>query len=327
MSTKEKVLAGLEEDRGNFISGEKLANLLNLSRTSIWKAITLLKEEGHLIESFPQKGYRLKLESDCLSTTGLRLFLNESIKDYDLKLLTTVDSTNQEAKRMLLEDGLRKVIILSEEQTKGRGRRGRDFFSPAMTGIYMSIVLKPDQTPKEALGITIAAAVGISRAIKKLTGIDVQIKWVNDIYLNNKKIAGILTEAGTNFETGMLDYLILGMGINVSVPEKKFPKELSETAGCLFSEKPKNLSRNQLAAEIINQVMTIFKDLKDQAIIEEYRKRSMVIGETIEILRPNKNAIAKVIGIDQAGGLMVEYKKGDCETLHFGEISIKRMEK
>lgn len=315
MSTKERVLEILEENRETFISGEKLAETLELSRTSIWKAVKGLKEQGHQIDS--QKGYRLN--SDLLSNSGVKKFLNQEI---DLKIFKTLDSTNQEAKRMLIDGQKSKMIIISEEQTKGRGRRGREFFSPWGSGLYLSIALRP--APKDVLMMTIAAAVGISRAIKKLTGIEVSIKWVNDIYYKDKKIAGILTEGLTNLETGMLDYLIIGIGLNVLKPKEDFPKEIKDIAGFLFSKKPDNLSRNQLAAEIINQLMEILRD-EQHDYINEYRSRSMIIGEKIEILKLNEKIPAKVIGIDNTGGLMVLYENDISETLYSGEISIRRI--
>ncbi|WKY47769.1 biotin--[acetyl-CoA-carboxylase] ligase [Eubacteriaceae bacterium ES3] len=326
MSTKAEILKILENNREKSVSGEALANMLNISRTAVWKGIKALKEEGYAIESVTRKGYCLKSESDLLSAEGIKIGLNDpSIK---LTVLKTTESTNKEAKARVLSGASHKMVILSEEQTGGKGRMGRSFFSPNHTGIYMSLVLKPDLLAADAVLTTAGAAVGVCRGIKKATGMETQIKWVNDIFFENKKVCGILTEAGTDFESGTLSYLIIGIGINVFAPEGAFPTEISKIAGSLFDHKPEALTRNQLAAEIINEVFDICNNLNNHSFIEEYKKRSMIIGEEVDVIRRNQeNQEAKVLDIDENGGLVVEYKNKTKQTLHSGEISIRKKER
>lgn len=325
MSTKEEILKILENNRERSISGEQLASHLNISRTAVWKGIKALKEEGYNIESVTRKGYCLKSSSDLLSAEGIKLSLNDPA--IELSILKTTESTNKEAKARVIAGAAHKTVILSEEQTAGKGRMGRSFYSPNQTGIYMSLILKPDLLAADAVLITAGAAVGVCRGIKKATGLETKIKWVNDIFYKDKKVCGILTEAGTDFESGMLSYLIIGIGINVFAPARDFPPEISSLAGSLFNQKPDALTRNQLAAEIINEVIKICDNLSDRSFVEEYRKRSMVIGHMIEVIRRDqKNQEALVLDIDENGGLIVEFENKEKETLHSGEISIRKKE-
>ena len=264
MSTKLKLLKTLEENRENYLSGEALASTMNVSRSAIWKAIKALKEEGYEIESTTNKGYRLKSESDLMSAEGIHPWLSPANQELDLIVYKTIGSTNQEAKKLALEGAKTGTVIIAEEQTQGRGRMGRSFYSPPKSGIYLSLVLRPDVAAQDAVLLTTGASVGVCRAIKKVTGIETQIKWVNDIYRGNRKIVGILTEAVTNFENGQFEFVIIGIGLNFKQPEEVLPKELEDIIGALFEEKPDTLTRNRLAAEIINEVLNICDDLTNR---------------------------------------------------------------
>ena len=200
MALKSKILLLLEEKKGSAVSGQEIAEALSVSRSAVWKAINALKEEGHQIEAVPNKGYTLKKMSDVLSFEGIYPHLNDEFKDIDLKVMGEVTSTNLLARESTLENG-RPLVIIANSQTKGRGRKGRDFFSPPDTGIYMSFLLEPAKRFEETIRTTIAAAVAVKNALSKFTTKNVQIKWVNDIFADNKKVCGILTEAVTDLET------------------------------------------------------------------------------------------------------------------------------
>lgn len=226
MLIKGKVLKILEENKGKNISGEEIAKKLNISRTSIWKAINALRSEGYTINAVTNKGYSLATNTDFISKEGISLYLNNEYSNIDIYTYKLVSSTNDVAKTLALNGAKHGTVIISEEQSAGKGRLGRVFYSPANTGIYMSIILRPNLTAMDSVLITTSASVAICNAIQKVTGIECQIKWINDIYLNNKKVGGILTEASTNFESGTIDYLILGIGLNFNKPKESFPKEL-----------------------------------------------------------------------------------------------------
>lgn len=325
MSVKKSVLQALEENRETSISGEQLAKKLNISRSSVWKAIKSLKEEGYTIGATTNKGYRLEAGTDVLSFEGIHQWLAPKNQEIIIEAFKTIGSTNQAAKKMAMDGAIQGTVIISEEQTQGRGRLGRSFYSPANSGIYMSLILRPNVFANEAVLVTTAASVGVCRAIKEVTNKDTQIKWVNDIYLEDKKICGILTEAVTNFETGLVECVIIGIGLNFRQPENNFPEDLKEIVGFLFEEKPDTLTRNRLAAEIINKVLELCEDLENRDFLAEYKQHSMVLGHKIKVHHQNNWSFARAIDISDDGGLVIENEAGELETLNSGEISIRRM--
>lgn len=322
MSVKKQVLKALEENKGQSLSGEMLAESFGVSRAAVHKAIKSLREEGYQIQAVTNKGYRLDPESDVLSAQGISTYLSDSLKDLPIRVYKTVDSTNNVAKNLALEGAAHGTTVLAFHQSHGKGRLGRTFLSPANTGIYMSVLLTPSIDMSQSVPITTAAAVAVARAIEKVCGEKASIKWVNDVYVNGKKVCGILTEAITNFETGQIQQLILGIGINCSL--KGFPKELLEIAGALEGD----FSKNQLAAEVLNQLMPIMDHIEDRSFIEDYKKRSMVLDKTVQVYKGGysedaQGRTARVLDIDSNGGLVVLYSSGEQETLCTGEISIR----
>ena len=323
MSVKNEILHILESNKGSNISGQELADILNVSRTAVWKAINLLKEEGYPIEAASNKGYSLSVSSDFLSSEGIRLFLNEEYKNIPITVYKTIESTNSEAKLLAVQNAEHGTIVVSEEQTKGRGRFGRDFFSPSDSGIYMSIILKPKLNMENAVLITTAAAVAICDAIEKFTNKVSRIKWVNDIFIGDRKVCGILTEAVTNFESGMMESVIVGIGINVKTKNEDFPLELQDTAGSIFNDDD-TFIRNQLAAEIINNVLKISMTLEDKSFMQIYKERSLILGEQILYKKNNNWYEGQALDIDDFGGLVVYTSDGQKITLNSGEVSIKK---
>lgn len=323
MSTKEKVLQFLEQRKGESISGQDLADQLEVSRTSVWKAINGLKKEGYQIEATTNKGYQLSIETDLLSEAAIVPLLSEALKDHRIIAHKTIDSTNLEAKRIVNEEATFEGVILSEEQTKGRGRLGRVFHSPSESGLYMSLVLKPVADLDNATLITTAAAVAVSQAIETLTGKEPQIKWVNDIFLDGRKVCGILTEGIMDMESRTIGTIILGIGLNFRAPETDFPDEIQSIAGTLFDSKNAAVTRNQMAAEILNRFYVLYPDLASRSYLDEYRKRCFVLGEQVTFPQGSETIEAKAIAIDDDGGLVVALSDGETKTLTYGEISIK----
>jgi len=322
MSVKNEVLYVLEQYKGESISGQELADRLNVSRNSIWKAINSLKAEGYSIKGVPNKGYSLSSLSDLLSEEGIRPFLREGYTDIPITVYKSVDSTNTRARLLTMEGFTQGTVILAEEQTKGRGRMGRSFYSPAESGIYMSIILKPQMNISDSILITSAAAVAVCLAIDKFSNQEAKIKWVNDIFIGDKKVCGILTEATTDMENGSINSVIVGVGINVKT--ENFPAEIQDIAGSVFDTDKDISIRNQLSAEIINNILSISKKITDRSIIEIYREKSMIIGENIRYLKNNQWFEGYAEGIDDNGGLMVYRSDGNKEILRSGEISVRK---
>ena len=324
MSVKNKVLHILELNKGSNISGQELADMLCVSRTAVWKAINLLKQEGFIINATSNKGYSLSFASDIISSEGIQLFLNDKYKNIPITVYKSLPSTNTQAKIETMNNAVHGTVIISEEQTKGRGRFGRNFFSPSDSGIYMSIILKPDLNISDSVLITTAAAVAVCNAIDKFSDEKPQIKWVNDIYIKSKKVCGILTEAVTDFESGMVESVIVGIGLNVKTKEEEFPDYLQNIAGSIFHADEKFCIRNQLSAELINNVLSICENLLNKQFLELYKERSMILGEYILYNKNNEWIEGYALDIDEYGGLIIINKDDQKETLHSGEISVRK---
>lgn len=312
MSVKQNVIALLEENRSKVISGQELANQLHVSRAAIWKAIKTLKEEGYNIEATPNKGYVLLENSDVLSKQGISYYLTEEIDIFSYK---TIDSTNTQMKKLAINGGKNHSVIVSEEQSAGRGRFGRSFYSPAQKGVYMSVLLKTGDSLQNATMITIKTAVAVRRAIAKLYDIEVAIKWVNDLYYRGKKVCGILSEAISDFESGMIEAIIIGIGINVSTDN--FPLEIASIATSLGLQEA---NRNQFIAEILNQLFAII-DEDFKLVLNEYRMASCVLHKQITFNQKGEQFTGLVREINDLGNLVVS-SNGAEMVLTAGEVSI-----
>ncbi len=316
MQLKLEVLKALENARGKDLSGQSLATQFGVSRNAIWKAVRALQGEGYSILAVPNRGYRLSEKNDMLSAIGIADAIRHPVKGLAVYLHRKIDSTNAEAKRLLATGKTGPALIVAEEQTEGRGRRGRSFYSPARTGIYMTLTLPTNLPLADATAITTATAVAVHLAIADLTGIETEIKWVNDIYLGGKKIAGILTEAISNFESGCVQHLIIGIGLNYKT--ESFPKDLR---GMATSLSPKGVSRNQMVARILDRLFDILNGEVDPLPI--YRAHSMVLGKDITYEQDGVTRAARAIEIDEDGGLVVVHPDGKYHTLTSGEITLR----
>lgn len=326
MSTKDTVLELFEKNRGFFVSGERIASELGISRTAVWKAVKKLQCEGYEIEAITNRGYCLAKSSDILSVQGIRNYLDENAASLRPEVFVTVDSTNNVCMKKAGQGEDEGYAAIAGAQTKGRGRRGRGFFSPADTGIYMSILLRPDAYPgTQVLRLTTMAAVAVCEATEKLSGKPAGIKWVNDVYIGGKKVCGILSEASYALEDGKLDCVVVGIGVNAYKPKGGFPREISARAGCVFDQQSAG-KRNQLAAEILNRFMAYYRSGSTDDHFEAYRQRSLVIGKDIEISKNDVVRKARAIGLDEDCGLIVRYEDGSEAVVKSGEVSIVGIE-
>ncbi len=330
MSTKLSLLEIFNENTNVYLSGQELANRLGISRNAVWKAIKKLQDQGYNISTRPGVGYRLMQQSDIITKDYLQARINLPCR---FLLYGAVDSTNRIARE--LEDCSTPTIIIAEEQTKGRGRLGRSFYSPPGAGLYMTIAFRPNFGLDKAMLITTLTAVAICRAFDQVTGTHPKIKWVNDIYLQGKKVCGIMTEAQSSFETGNIDKVIIGIGINCF--KTILPPELEEIV--TYIENPqKEFTRADLAAAIINELAAILHEKDTHRLLREYKARSNILGEQIMIYNTvsgqsptpeTKGIKARAIDIDENGGLVVEYLEGrkmrQMETITTGEVSVRKV--
>lgn len=321
MALRQDILSILETNKGEAVSGQQLADMLGVSRNSVWKTIKTLIKEGYRISATTNKGYILDTANDILSAESIRAYLDEKYKSKDIRVLKSTPSTNAEAMKRLQDgDITHGTLIVSDEQTQGRGRLGKTFYSPK-SGIYMSVCLcKSIENLNDVMIITPAAAVAVHRGIKSLTGKDTKIKWVNDIYIGKKKVCGILTQADIDFESGKAGNFVVGIGINFV--SQDFPEDIKDRACALFEDNP-TVSRSQLIARIYEELMSLTDNLADRSFMQEYKDNSLVVGKQISYVISGENKRGTVKDIDNDGGLIIDEEGKGIRTLTCGEISIK----
>lgn len=319
---KEKLLELFESNKGAYFSGEEIAGKLGVSRAAVWKAVKGLRSEGYPIDAVTNKGYRLSENTDILSPQGIKKYLKPEYCNLDLHVLPSVPSTNTLVREKAQEGLLEGYTVIANEQTGGRGRYGRSFFSPSGSGMYLSILLRPSgYCASQAARITTMAAVAMCEAIDEVSEKKPQIKWVNDLYLNGKKICGILTEASFGLESGLLEYAVLGIGLNIYRPEEGFPEEIQDKAGFLY-EDPQDDLKNRLCAGFLNHFMYYYQS-EDLTYVETYRSRNLALGRQITTISGNERRNALVCDIDDECHLVVKYEDGTTEHLSYGEIEIR----
>ena len=253
-----------------------------------------------------------------LSAQKIKQNLLERYKNFDIKIFDTLSSTNDFAKDLINSNKFQNgTTVIANTQTKGRGRFARNFYSPANTGIYFSTILEKSLPIKDVSLITLISAIAVCRAITRLTNLNPQIKWINDIYLNNKKICGILVESICDFNNMKSKAIVSGIGINIST--ENFPKDIQDKAGSIMCN---DLSRNKLIAEILNNLFDLSKDIYDKKIIKEYKSLSLVLNKEISYKKDNKTYTATAIDINNTGNLVVKDADNNISILECEEISI-----
>lgn len=321
MTTKENIISLLEQNRGKSVSGEEIAQKLAISRTAVWKTINSLKQEGYEIDAVNNRGYCLSEKCDILSASGILSYLSPQTGIQKIYVFNEVTSTNLVAKELAQAGAPSGTIIVAGQQTAGRGRMGRSFISPP-GGIYLSMIIRPQITSEKSIFYTTAACVGVCRAIEHISNKKPLIKWVNDIYLDGKKVCGILTEAATDIESGGIEYLILGIGLNFATKKNSIPDEMAEIMTSMYIEGNPPITRNQMAANIINSVKDALSFDELIKTMDEYKRRSFIIGKKVLVSKGNSKRIATAIKITDNAHLCVRYEDGALEELFSGEVSI-----
>jgi len=324
---EEKVLAILEENYQQYVSGEDMAGRLFVTRANIWKAIKKLRGRGYSIQSSPQKGYCLTEKENYISSYLVSKFLSEKTVE-EITVLSTVDSTNNFAKALAVEGKVNHLVI-SEEQTSGKGRRERSFFSPSKSGLYMSVILHPTMIVEDVQLLTICAALSVCGALAKIYSIQADIKWLNDVYINGRKVCGILTEGDIEIEILRYKYIVVGIGINTIFESKKLPENITSIYTALSEHTNVPIDRNQLAAEVMNAFYGYYRALEQdidnkKSIIQKYVEKSNVLGKKI-IVNQDPDQVYTALDITEQGHLLVEDSKKEKKTLYTGDVSIKEL--
>ncbi|WP_127836607.1 biotin--[acetyl-CoA-carboxylase] ligase [Clostridium prolinivorans] len=324
---KKQILKLLKENNNDFLSGEYISRTLGVSRSAIWKHIKQLKEEGYKIEAVSNKGYKLKSSPDLLTLEEIEPYLNSSVIGRNFVYFNSIDSTNNAAKKIADDENSHGTVLISEEQTNGKGRLGRHWISPKYKGIWMSIILKPNLDPIDASKITQIAAAAVTLSLLEMN-IKASIKWPNDIILNHKKVCGILTEM--NAELTNIHHVIVGIGINVNADKEDFPDDLKNIATSLKIESNNKINRQILTAKILNNFEILYDKFINNNDIESSlkicREYSAILGSEIIIINKGKKVSAKALDIDEEGKLIVKYSNGNIEKIISGEISIRGKE-
>ncbi|HFH9945837.1 TPA: bifunctional biotin--[acetyl-CoA-carboxylase] ligase/biotin operon repressor BirA [Streptococcus suis] len=308
MKTYQKIYLLLTE-KDDYVSGEDLAQELGISRTSIWKAIRQLEAHGLTIEAARNRGYKLA-EGDLL----LPDLISQELQ-LPVHLNADSDSTQLDAKQGIEAGHASPALYLAPYQNKAKGRFGRPFYASKSGGIYMSLRLSPNVPFLEFKPYTILAAAAVVKAIQSLCDLDIQIKWVNDIYLGQKKVAGILTEAISSMENQRVTDVIIGVGINVHIDD--FPKELRQSAGNLFDDQPP-FTRNQL----ITAIWKAFLETDDKELIALYKEKSLVVGQQVSFVENQVEFKGTAIAVTDTGNLVIQLDNGKAKIISSGEISL-----
>ncbi len=319
---KAEVLS-LLKSTDDYVSGQMLCDRFHVSRTAIWKVVNQLKEEGYVIDAVQKRGYHLVSYEEKYSKSEIESRRVDAKFGHFVKYYDEVDSTNTTAKRYAEDGATEGTLIVSDVQRSGKGRRGKVWKSPKDAGIWMSLILKPHMATYKASMITLIAGMAVSKAIEEVTGLKNEIKWPNDIVANGKKICGILTEM--NAEIDQINYIIVGIGINVNT--KEFPEELQDRATSIEIETGKEQNRLLILDRVLDEFekyYDIFMKTKDMSILmKEYNDRLINIDRKVRIFQDEESYEAISKGIDENGELMVECEDGTKKKVVSGDVSVR----
>lgn len=324
---KEKILAMLREAE-DYLSGQQISAALGVSRAAVWKAVEKLRQEGYTIDSSPNRGYRLKSPTQALCLSEILAKLPQDFPWRDsIACFESIDSTNNRAKTLASAGAPQGTVLIADEQTGGRGRRGRSFLSPPGTGVYLSVILRPDCGPSQLMHLTCAVAVAMCDAVEEAAHFRPGIKWTNDLVAQSKKLAGILTELSLEAESGQVQYAVVGIGVNCGQKTEDFPPELRDMAGSLSMIAGEQIDRNALAAAMVKALAGMSQSLLTgkKEIMERYRADCITIGREVSLQRGDAVRHGKAVDVDEEGALVVRFPDGREEAVNSGEVSVRGM--
>lgn len=319
---QESILHMLREQPGGFVSGEAMCQACGVSRTAIWKHIKELQDAGYEIEAVRNKGYRLVQSPDLVTASEIRDGLQTSLLGQSIVYHETIDSTNTLAQTLALNGAPEGTLVIADEQTAGRGRRGRNWFSPPHSGVWMSLILRPQLPVAHAAQITLVTAVAMARALTRLTGVEAGIKWPNDILFDKRKCCGILTEMHAEFD--QVHHLVLGIGINVNVPQEQFPEELQSIATSLQGVKGEPIPRAEVVRAVMEELEPLYRRYVDgggfASIREDWKRSNITLGRQIVAQTARGPITGEALDIDEFGVLLVRREDGETEKIYSADI-------
>ena len=325
--SQKTMLALLRNASGGYVSGEQVSEQLGLSRAAVWKAVDALRRKGYEIEARAGVGYRLVSAPDLVTEEEIRAFLGDDSRE--IHCFDEIDSTNNYLKKLAMTGAAHGTAAVADSQTAGRGRMDRVFQSPKGKGIYLSVLMRPQLPPQKLLPVTALCGVGVCRAVERVCGVQPQLKWPNDPVVNGRKLCGILTEMALEGETGRLQYLVLGVGLNVAQTAEDFTPDVAAIATSVNEAAGKSVSRSALTAAMLEEIDAMYDALcRDDtaAYLEEYRARCVNLGKTVQLLRPDgSRETVTAEAVDEEFSLVVCHPDGRHETIRSGEVSVRGM--
>jgi BirA family transcriptional regulator, biotin operon repressor / biotin---[acetyl-CoA-carboxylase] ligase len=324
MTTDAEILTALRSANEGGVSGAELSHKLGISRAAIWARIEELRQVGYNIEATPHLGYRLVSSPDALHADDLLARLGKTrVIGRDIRVFQETTSTNDVIEKLARDQVKEGVVVFAESQTKGRGRLGRKWISPARKGLWFSILLRPDLQPQEATQLTVASATALRRAIAANTGLKAQIKWPNDILINGKKTAGILTELSA--ELDRVKHIILGIGVDVNLNAAEFPQDLRRIATSLKIESGKPVSRADLAVRILRELDADYARVcagKFESIVDEWEEHCGTMGQPVTIHVGDRKIHGRAESLDDDGALLLRTEHGTVERVTGGDVTM-----
>lgn len=322
MTTKNALISALKKAAGGWVSGEELSRDLSVSRSAVWKQMGKLKDEGYIIDSSPKRGYvlretsKLMLPFEIQDGLETRLFGQKEIHHF-----VVTDSTNRVAKELAAQGAAEGLVVISEEQSKGRGRLGRSWFSPPGEGIYLSMILRPSISPGDAPRITLLSGVALAEALLAQTPLDVHVKWPNDIFVGDRKLAGILTEISAEMDA--IVYVVVGMGINVNI--RQFPPELQGKGTSVYLETGEPHSRLDLVRVFFKSFETYYERFLREGfrpVVNRCRELCHIMGQKVQVEAAGQKTVGHVLDIDEEGHLVLQDMAGGMHRIFSGSLTL-----
>ncbi|WP_315793028.1 biotin--[acetyl-CoA-carboxylase] ligase [Paenibacillus sp. BIC5C1] len=323
MTKHEELLHMLLNAEGEFVSGEDISRNLSISRTAVWKHVNKLRDMGYEFEAVSRKGYRLVTTPDSIDATALQLALETTVFGRKATILQSTLSTQGDVQHMAELGQGEGAVVLAEEQTGGRGRFGRKWYSPPGRGIWMSVLMRPKLALQNTPQLTLLAGVAVCRAIRSYTGADAGIKWPNDLLIGGRKVCGILLES--TVEDHEVRYCVAGIGVDVNFDEKDYPEDLISIATSLKMETGQTIDRTKLAAAILSELERLYFLYQKEGfgvISSLWEALSVSMNRAIKVANPQGIIEGTAIGLDPSGALIVEQENGERVSIYSGEVSL-----